>query len=92
MPSQVRVDSISNLNGDGPITLPYGASFPSGTGFDIVGNMNVAGVATVGIISATGAVVSGVVTATSFVGDGSGLTAVPSVSSAKSIALAIIGS
>ena len=91
MPSQIRVDSITDLNGNGPTTLPYGASLPSGSGFNIQGNINVSGISTVGILSVTNASVSGIVIASSFVGDGSQLTGVQSVSSSKSIALAIIG-
>jgi hypothetical protein len=88
--SLLKVDSITDRNNAGSPSLPFGATIPSGTGFDILGNINVSGIATVGIISATGAVVSGVVTATSFVGDGSGLTGLQSVSAGKSIALKIL--
>ena len=90
MPSQIRVDSITDLNGNGSTTLPYGAALPPGSGFSIQGNINVSGISTVGILSATSASVSGIVTAASFVGDGSGLTGVQSVSSSKSIALKIL--
>ena len=92
MPSQIRVDSITDLNGNGPTELPYGATLPTGSSFDIQGNINVSGISTVGVISASSAVVSGIVTASSFVGDGSGLTGVKTVNAGKSIALAIIGS
>ena len=92
MPSQIRVDTITDLNGSGPVELTYGASFPSGSQLNIQGDINVAGISTVEFLSATSINASGIVTATSFVGDGSGLTAIPSVSASKSIALAIIGS
>ena len=91
MPSQIRVDSITDVLGTGPVTLGYGASLPSGSVFNVQGNINISGIATVGFLTAQNANVSGVVTATTFVGDGSGLQGVPTVSSAKSIALAIIG-
>ena len=92
MSFNLRTDSITNLNNDGPVNILHGTSLPSNTFINIDGEINVSGISTIGIISASGAVVSGVVTATSFVGDGSGLTAIQSVSPAKSIALAIIGS
>ena len=92
MPSQIRVDTITDLNGSGPVELTYGASFPPGSKLNIQGDINIVGISTVGFLSATNVNVDGVVTATNFVGDGSGLTAVPSVSASKSIALAIIGS
>jgi hypothetical protein len=91
MPSQIRVDSITDLNGTGVVELTYGASFPSGSKLTHNGNINIVGVATIGLLSATDMSVSGIVTASSFVGDGSQLQGVQSVSSSKSIALAIIG-
>ena len=91
MPSQIRVDSITDLNGTSATELTYGATLPSGSRLNVQGNVNISGVSTVGLLSATNAVVSGIVTASTFVGDGSGLTGVQSVSSSKSIALAIIG-
>jgi hypothetical protein len=93
MASQVRVDSIADLNGTGPVEFSAGATIPSGQTLTNNGNFNITGVSTVSSLIATSNVnVSGVVTATSFVGDGSGLTAVPVVSSSKSIAFAIIQS
>jgi hypothetical protein len=91
MPSQIRVDSITDLNGTGATQLTYGATLPSGSRLNVQGNVNLTGISTVGLLSATNANVSGIVTATTFVGDGSGLTGVQSASSSKSIALAIIG-
>ena len=91
MPSQIRVDSITDLNGTAATELTYGATLPSGSKLTVNGNINVAGLSTVGILSVTNAVVSGIVTATSFVGDGSQLTGLQSVSPSKSIAFAIIG-
>ena len=90
MPSQIRVDNITDLNGSGPVELTYGASFPPGSKLNIQGDINIAGVSTVGFLSATSINASGIVTATSFVGDGSGLTGVPTASASKSIALKII--
>lgn len=92
MPSQIRVDSITDLNGTGAVELTYGASLPSGSRLTVNGNLNISGVSTVGFLTASNANITGVVTATSFKGDGSGLTGVPSVGASKSIAFAIIGS
>ena len=92
MPSQIRVDTITDLNGSGPVELTYGASFPSGSQLNIQGNVNISAteISTVGALSATSINASGIVTATSFVGNGSGLTGLPSVSASKSIALKVI--
>jgi hypothetical protein len=92
MPSQIRVDSITDLNGTAATELTYGAILPALSKLTVNGNINLTGLSTVGILSATNAVVSGIVTATSFVGDGSQLTGVQTVSVSKSIALAIVGS
>ena len=92
MPSQIRVDSITDVNGTGAVTLSYGASIPSGQLLNVQGDLNISGIATVGFLTANNANIIGVITATSFVGNGSQLTNVPVVSSSKSIALAIIGS
>jgi hypothetical protein len=90
MPSQIRVDSIADLNGTAATELTYGATFPTGSKLTVNGNINLTGVSTVGILSATNAVISGVVTATSFIGNGSQLTGLQSVGPSKSIALKII--
>lgn len=89
MPSQVRVDSIVNLNGDSAPELTYGATIPSGATLTSSGNFNISGVATVGFLTASN-VTAGVITATSFAGDGSGLTGLQVLGSSKAIAFAII--
>ena len=88
--ARLRVNTITDRNNIGPPSLTYGASFPSGSQLNIQGDINVAGISTVEFLSATSINASGIVTATSFVGDGSGLTAIPSVSASKSIALKIL--
>ena len=90
MPSQIRVDSITDLNGTAATELTYGATLPALSKLTVNGNINVVGLSTVGILSATNAVIIGVVTATSFRGDGSQLTGVQSVDPSKSIALRFI--
>jgi hypothetical protein len=90
---KIKSDSIVSSNGSGPVEFSYGVSLPLGNKLNIQGdvNINATGISTVGFLSATN-VNAGVgnVTATSFVGDGSGLTGVPSVSVSKSIALRYI--
>jgi hypothetical protein len=90
MSFNLRTDSVTNKDGTGPVELSKGATIPSGQTLTNNGNFNITGVSTVGFLTASNVNVSGVVTATSFVGDGSGLIAVPSVSASKSIALKYI--
>jgi hypothetical protein len=90
MPSQIRVDNIIDFLGTGAPDLPYGATIPSGGTLTVNGNVNLAGVSTVGFLSATNGSVIGILTATSFVGDGSGLVGLQVVNPSKSIAFAII--
>lgn len=92
MPSQIRVDTITDVNGSGPTQLTFGATLPSGSRLNVQGNVNITGVSTVGFLTAQNANVTGIVTASTFIGDGSGLQGLQVVSSSKSIALAIIGS
>ena len=89
MASQVRVDQITNLNGDGPTELVHGATVPIGQPFNIGGDLNITGITTVGFLSTQNAVV-GIITATSFVGDGSGLIGLQVLGEAKAIAFAYI--
>jgi hypothetical protein len=90
--ARLKVNTITDRNNSGSPLLTYGASFPPGSKLNIQGNVNISatGISTVGFLSATSINASGIVTATSFVGDGSGLTGVPTVSASKSIALKII--
>jgi len=85
MSFNLRTDSITNKTGDGSVNLT-GATIPSDKNIVPSGNINATGISTVGFLSVTNASV-GIVTATTFVGDGSGLTQVSTVSLAKSIAL-----
>jgi hypothetical protein len=90
--ARLKVNTITDRNNIGPPLLTYGASFPPGSQLNIQGNVNISatGISTVGALSATSINASGIVTATSFVGNGSGLTGLPSVSASKSIALKVI--
>ena len=86
----IKTNSVVGNDGNSAIQLTYGATLPSGSRLNVQGNVNISGVSTVGLLSATNASVSGIVTATTFVGDGSGLSNIISVSSSKSIALKYI--
>ena len=87
--SAVRVDSIVDLAGTGPVELTYGATIPPGEVLEVQGNINLTGVTTVGQLSSTNLTATTIV-ANSFVGDGSELTGLPTVDSGKAIAIALI--
>lgn len=84
--SKIKVNSIVNKNDDGEVELTRGATIPSGQQLTVTGNFNVTGILTASNYDVNEMSVTGVVTATSFVGDGSALTSLPSVSSGKIIA------
>lgn len=86
----IRTNSIVNRTGDGAVNLPTKPSLPTGSIFNVVGDINATGITTVGFLTARNANISGILTATSFIGDGSNLQGVPSVSASKSIALKLI--
>jgi hypothetical protein len=86
----VKTNSIVSSNGNDGVNLIDGAIIPAESKLTVNGNINLTGVSTVGILSATNAVVSGIVTATSFIGNGSQLTNISTVSISKSIALKYI--
>jgi hypothetical protein len=86
----VKTNSIVSSNGNDDVNLIDGAIIPTWSKLTVNGNINLTGVSTVGILSATNAIVSGVVTATSFIGNGSQLTNISTVSISKSIALKYI--
>jgi hypothetical protein len=84
--SKIKVNSLVNKNEDGAVEFTRGAVIPSGQELKVNGNVNISGIATISNINVTNANISGVITATSFVGDGSNLTNLPTVSSGKIIA------
>jgi len=86
----IRTNSIVNKTGDGAVNLPNKTSLPTGSIFNVAGDINATGITTVGFLTAKNANISGIITATTFVGDGSGLQNVASVSASKSIALKLI--
>ncbi len=84
--SKIKVNSIVNKNDDGQVELTRGAIIPAGGQLTINGGFNVTGVLTASTYDVTNINVVGVITATNFVGDGSQLTSLPSVSVGKMIA------
>lgn len=90
MPSQIRVDEITNLEGSAGPQFPFGVTIPSGN-LVINGDLNLTGVMTAGHVSATN-MTAGIVTATTFEGDASGLGGLPVLGESKAIAFAIIQS
>ena len=88
--ARIKVDTITDRNNSGSPTLTHGATVPSGNRLDIGGNINFTGISTVGFLTASNATIIGIVTATQFVGDGSQLQAIPTVSSSKAIALKML--
>jgi hypothetical protein len=90
--SVLRVQQLMNEAGTGPVEFTKGATLPSGSQLNVQGNINATGISTVGSLSATGINVTGVMTATTFVGDGSGVTNIPLITTGKAIGIAVIGS
>lgn len=84
--SKIKVNFLTNKNENGSVELTKGATIPVGKQLSVTGGVNVTGVLTATNYNVTNVNVTGVVTATSFVGNGSGLTNLPSVSSGKMIA------
>ena len=86
---RIRVNSIVNREETGAPTFTKGMTIPDGGLFEFQGDLNITGIATVGLLTSTNMTV-GVLTATSFVGDGSQLTSVPIMSASKAIAVKYI--
>lgn len=87
--ARLKVNTITDRNNSGAPLLIHGSSFPPESQLNVQGNLNLTGVSTVGFLSVTNVNV-GIITASSFIGDGSGLVAVPVVDAGKSIALKIV--
>ena len=88
MSFNVRVDSLTNKNDDGPIEVPSGVSVDSGE-LAVNGKINITGVTTVGFLTAQHVVV-GAITATTLIGDGSALTNIPLLATSKAYGLKLI--
>jgi len=89
--ARLRVNTIVDRNDSGQPSLPYGATIPSGQRINVNGNVNLTGISTVGFVTASSSSsVTGIVTAGFFVGNGSGLTAIPTATVSKAIALKLL--
>jgi len=74
--SKLQVDSIESQDPiNGPVSVSYGASVPSGQSFNALGDVNIVGI----------------VTASNFSGNGSGLTGLTFATRSKSLAYTFIG-
>jgi len=87
--SRIKVNSIVNRFDTGAPIFPYSAVIPPGGTLTVNGSINTVGVSTLQSIQAD-TVLSQTITATSFVGDGSGLTGLPTVNQSKVVALKMI--
>ena len=85
----IRTNSVVNKTDTSVVNAVYGTQVSTGV-HDVKGTINVSGIATVGFLTTKNVNIVGIVTATTFIGDGSQLVNVPSVSAAKSIALKLI--
>jgi hypothetical protein len=90
MSFNLNTDSIVKTNNDGPVNILHGISIPPDIQIDIIGEMSVSGIASVEIVNSSSVNVSGIVTATSFVGDGSGLTGLTTITRGQSIGFKFI--
>ena len=87
--SKIKVNSIVNRLDEGPPELSNGALLPSDSLLIVSGSVNIAGVSTIASVNASN-ISASTVSASSFVGDGSQLMGLPTVSQSKIIALKII--
>lgn len=74
MTSKLQVDSIVNVDNDGPVVFPQGINLGSGQSLNSSGGMNI----------------DGTLTATTFVGDGSNLSGLEVISNGKAISQILI--
>jgi hypothetical protein len=91
--SVLRVQSITNEAGNGPVEFTKGATFASGspTITQSVINMSATGVATITEVKPTNGLSVGILTATTFSGSAAGITNIPGgTATGKSIALHLI--
>ena len=85
----IRTNSVVNKTDTGVVNAVYGTLISTGV-HNVLGDIRVSGIATVGFVTTKNGNITGVITATTLVGDGSRLVNVPSVSTGKSIALKLI--
>lgn len=88
--SRIRVDSLRDRNDSGTPTLVNGLSIPGNQSLVISGRFVTTGISTLASVKATHVTTTGVTTATTFIGDGSGLTNIASVTKGKVISYELI--
>lgn len=86
---RIRADNITDKAGTGPVTIGAGASIVGVTTI-ATAEITTVNVGSAHTLDAQGARIAGIVTASSFVGDGSSLTGLDTVSTGKAIAMAMI--
>lgn len=84
--SKIKVNYIVNKTEDGPVEFTKGAIIPAGQQFDVSGNVSVAGIATVSQLTTNDMNVGGTITANNFVGDGSSLGNLPTMTHGRMLA------
>ena len=83
----IKSNSIVGVDGTSAVELANGYSVGS---LDLQGGVVFSGISTIGIVSSTSINVSGVVTATSFVGNGSFLSGISTITKSRVIGLKYI--
>ena len=84
--SKIKVNYIVNKNEDGPVEFTKGATIPAGQQLNISGDVSVAGIATVSQLTTTNMNAGGTITANNFVGDGSSLGNLPTMTHGRMLA------
>lgn len=87
--SKIKVDSIEAYEPAGPVNLPYGATLPVGSKFELSGNHNISGIVTVTSYEGTDVTINGTLVGT-FVGDSSTITSLPVIDEGKAVTFAMI--
>lgn len=84
--SKIKVNYIVNKNEDGPVEFTKGVTIPAGQQFDVSGDVGIVGIATVSQLTTTNLNAGGTITATNFVGDGSSLGNLPTMTHGRMLA------
>lgn len=84
--SKIKVNYIVNKNEDGPVEFTKGATIPAGQEFNVSGDVSVSGIATVSQLTTTNMNAGGTISANNFVGDGSNLANLPTMTHGRMLA------